>query len=330
MARFWELVQRVPRKFSKSMQFKARNLTQSIECRESHQSTLFGLPNELVLNIADFLEIAFQISLSLSCRRFRDLFNQRLTVWRCNIDTRLRFFKCLEPDYPEHLPCQSCGFMFRWAPRLFSGCCCPRIGHHAFMDVWTSYAWFIQGSRNICVSREVIDLILRADERGQQYGLPLSYMGTSGRDHHGIFMDNQARLIGGELVLASRWEAQSESQQDMQSKARLFHAALCLHYWTNVLREKIWEPVEAAVTSAMHLGMPLLSKCQFCETDHELHVQNSAGNGIRIVLKVWRNYGRRHGNRLGNEQIFHREPESRINAEAVSQRDLRAVFGSCD
>ncbi|KIW98625.1 uncharacterized protein Z519_00286 [Cladophialophora bantiana CBS 173.52] len=66
--------------------------------------------------------------------------------------------------------------------------------------------------------------------------------------------------------------------------------------------------------------MPQMSKYPLGETDHELQDQkSSAGDGTRITLKVWQNYGRRHGKRLGNEQIFHRVPDraSRIDAEAV-------------
>ena len=178
------------------------------------------------------------------------------------------------------------------------------------------------------VTREIVDLIFRAHEQGQRYGLPLSFLSTSGTDYDGITRKNEARLVDGQLLLASRWEVDSESGEDTAQKARLFNSALCLHQGVNIWREKIWQTVEQAVADTTALEKPGVSKCPFCATDYKLRVQNSTGSRLRIVLNVWRNYGQRYENMLANEQIFWRETSSRIDADALSRRDLYAVFES--
>lgn len=178
------------------------------------------------------------------------------------------------------------------------------------------------------VTREVVDLIFRAHERGLRYGLPLSFLNTSGSDYTGVSRKNEARLVDGQLLLASRWEVDSESRQDMANKARLFNSALCLHLGVNVWREKLWQRVEQAVAGMTGLERPRVSKCPFCATDYELLVRNSTGGRMKIVLKVWRNFGQRYEKMLANEQMFYRISPSRIDADALSRRDLHAVFES--
>lgn len=178
------------------------------------------------------------------------------------------------------------------------------------------------------MAREIVDLIFRAHERGQRHGLPLSFLSTSGSDRNGVTRTNEARLVDGQLLLASRWEVDSDSRQEMVQKARLFNSALCLHWGVNVWREKIWQTVEQAVAGMTGLKKPRVSKCPFCATDYDLRVQNSTVGRMRIVLNVRRCYERRYENMLPIEQIFYRDPSSRIDADALSRRDLQAVFES--
>jgi len=216
--------------------------------------------------------------------------------------------------------------MFKWQARRWLDYRCPLVNSHSLGDKSTSYAWCMQGDRNIWVAREIVDLIFRAHERGQRHGLPVSFLSTSGSDCNGVTRTNEARLVNGQLLLASRWEVDSDSRQDMAQKARRFNSALCLHWGVNVWREKIWQTVEQAVAGMTGLEKPRVSKCPFCATDYDLRVQNSTVGRMRIVLNVRRCYERRHQNMLPNEQIFYKDPSSRIDADELSRRDLHAVF----
>jgi hypothetical protein len=293
-----------------------------------HQNPFLRLPNELLLEIATFLDKEFQVLLSLSCRRLRVLLNSCLDLSLCDMSMKLQFLRCLEPDYPEHLTCRICGLLFKWRARRWWSYCCPRLYSHSLEDRCTSYGWFMQGDQNVWVTREIVDLIFRAHERGQQHGLPLSFLSTSGTDRNGVIRKNEARLMNGQLLLVSRWEVDSESRRELAYKARLLNSALCLHSPQNVYREEIWQTLEQAVTGMTGLERSRLSKCPFCATDYKLHVQDSNGGRTKIVLSICRNYGQRYENMLANEQIFVRDPSSRIDADAVSRRDLHAVFES--
>jgi hypothetical protein len=295
---------------------------------QDHHNPFLQLPNELLLMIANSLDREFQVLLSLSCSRLRVLLNSRLDLSLCDRNVKLRFLQCLELDYPEHIPCRSCGVMFKWRARRLYDYRCPRVNSHSLGDRSTSCSWWMRGDQHTWVTREIVDLIFRAHERGQRYGLPPSFLSTGGIDDTGITRTNEACLVDGQLLLASRWEVDTDSSQDMVQKAWRFSAALCLHWGVNVWREKIWQTVEDAVAGMTGSEKPRMSKCPFCASEYDLCVQNSKAGRMKIVLNVRRNYEKRYANILSNEQIFCRDPSSRIDADALSRRNLHATFES--
>lgn len=209
---------------------------------------------------------------------------------------------------------------------------CPRANHHTVVDVLLSYGQFIHAGdkKYVLVRRGVVDLILRASEHGPGHGLPVSFLNMSGHDHYGVSRTNKAWLVAGQLILASRMEAEAESGREMALMTRLFIPNVCLHLSSTVgIVDKILQTFEQAVAS-MIVGSEKseVFKCPFCETDHQVHVKRSDEDRTKIILNIWRNYGRRHGNRLPNEQIFHRHPVLRLVPGTVSQRDVRAAFES--
>lgn len=295
-----------------------------------YSNPFLKLPNELVLLIADFLDQEFQALLSLSCRRFRVLLASSLDLSLCGRSAKVRFLQHLEIDYPGHLTCRSCALMYNWQTLrwLGFGYRCPAMSSHSHEDRCTSFAWHTQGDQMVSVTREVIDLIFRAHERGQQYGLPLSFLSTSGSGSNGVIRTNGARFVDDQLLLASRWAVDSEPGHDMAEKARLLSSGLCIHSAQNVWLERVWQSLERAVEGVTGSEEPKVSKCPFCATDYKLCVLDGTDGRTTIVLSVWRNYGKRHGNVLENEQMFHLDPSSRIDAEALSRRDLSADWDS--
>ena len=195
----------------------------------------------------------------------------------------------------------------------------------------TSYSrCFHAGAKNSkTVSRGTVNLILRAHECGDAYGLPLSFLNASGIDDYGILRTNEARLVNGQLIHSSRAEVEAGSGQEIATLAgRLDMLDLCIHICVNAGDERIYNTVKLAVAGMTTAKETREFKCTFCDTDHELYMEKLAGDWTRIVLKVWRNYGRRHGNMPSNEQLFHRDPALQLDADAVLQRDLRTVFES--
>jgi len=174
----------------------------------------------------------------------------------------------------------------------------------------------------------MVDLIFRAHEQGQRYGLPASYLNVCGVDSQGTIGTNEARFVDGKLMLVSRWEAHADKRERLSEKARHFAPTYCLHTYTNVWQERLWQKVEHAVPNMMGLEASKVFKCPFCETDYTLRLHCNTTGGMTVVMDIWKNYGRRDDDVLAHEQMFHRNPTSYINAEAVLRGDQRADVGS--
>lgn len=294
---------------------------------QDYGNPFLNLPNELLLAVAHFLDKEFQALLSLSCTRLRVLFNSYLDLSLNDISVKLRFLRYLERDYPDHLICRSCGFLFNWQLKHSYHFRCPRAYHHSFEERSKSRAWLLKGGQQCLVSREVIDLIFRAHERGQRYGLPLSFLSSSMSDRNWITRTNEARLVDGQLLLASCWELDLDSRQDMLRKAHLFNSALCIHSTRNAGSEKVWQTIEKAVAEKTGLEKPRVFKCPFCALDYSLDVQNRVRGRMKIVLNVYRNFGQRYAKTLASEQLFYCDSSSsRIDADELLRRNLHVLF----
>ncbi|KAL2434167.1 hypothetical protein ABEF95_014874 [Exophiala dermatitidis] len=309
--------------------------TRQINQTHHDRNLLLDLPNELILTVASFLHLEYQLTLSLSCRRLHGLLKSRLDLtFKDDKGTKVRFLQLLERDRPEYLTCRSCARQYLWPMTEFFQYNCPRAYEHLVADILFQCAQLFQAGddKSVRLTRGVVDLILRDYENGALYGfgLPVSLLNMSGQDHDGVSRTHEARLVDGQLILASRMEAEAESGEEMSAMRRFITPDVCLHLvTTGQLINEIWQTFEQALAS-MRVGAEKseVSKCPFCETDHQIHVKRTTEDLARIVLDVWRNYGRRYENRLSTEQIVHRSPVLRLDADSISQRDVRAVFES--
>lgn len=308
---------------------RIKGTTESTVNTSNPHCPLLKLPNELLFQITGFLEAEYQLSLRICCRRLRLLLGG-LDPMLSEVSTKLRFYKCLEPDYPEYLLCLSCGIMFKWrSPYMCVSC--PREGQHPSMSNWNSAvyeSWYLAATIDIRMSRPFIELVFRAHERGERYGYPLFSLRSSGLHRNSVLFQNDARMIDGELVLATRWELDAELQIDWEDQVKLLFWASCLHWRTNGWHDKIPALLKSASTNMMPLKPTESLKCSFCECDWQLQMNHKTDTHWTMLFSVWRNYGRRYGKRQGNEQIFHREPAPPLDIESVSQRDVRALFES--
>jgi hypothetical protein len=156
-------------------------------------------------------------------------------------------------------------------------------------------------------------------------------------------VDEDGNGDGIQLMLFSCWEMASEPRQHTRNITRRFRHPLCLPAGVNVWRGKIWRDVEQTIdgmlTTMTTRRLDRLDtevfKCPFCHTDYTLRVQQqtsgaAARSRMSVVLEVWRKFGRPHRNIQADEQMFHRlpPPSSEIDADALSARDLRALFES--
>lgn len=314
---------------------------QSVDSPRPLTTTLVDLPNEIILIITGFLKKESQLLLSLSCKRLRILLNYSLDLALYGKSTKVRFLHLLERDHPGYLTCQSCVVLYSWREREGAGYQCPGLKTHQVAESSRSTSWLMQagGKNNVRMTQETIDLIFRGLEHGLAYGLPLSFLNTSGTDALDISRTNEARLVNGQLLVASRVEVEvwSYSERPSGNTVGSLDMDFCIHMRYNMneknarnyeIIEKIWLTVEQAVARVNDLERFQVYKCDKCQTDHELRVTESAKNRARIVLNVWRNYGRRDQNRLSIDQHFCRQPMTQFHANIVSRRDLRQIFES--
>ncbi|RMD42541.1 hypothetical protein DV735_g2605, partial [Chaetothyriales sp. CBS 134920] len=295
---------------------------------------LLDLPNEIIILVASFLDLDSQVLFSLSCRRMRVLLTHHLDLAFDKADkaTKVRYLQCLELAYPEYLTCRTCGFLYRWRQMAAEQYSCPNLEHHTIADQDVSAAQYNEAGdfKSVRVGREVTDLILRAHEHGPDHGLPASFLNIAGRHHDTIHRTYEARMVDGELILACRMEVEEELYRKLEAVMHIFPLYMCPHLlW--IVGIINWTPhAFKEVAEGRRVGRHTCDqyKCAFCETDVHVLVEKGKGKAVRMIVDVWRNYGRRYGNRFSNEQIFHRNPVSQLDAETLTKRDLPAAFES--
>ncbi|EXJ77737.1 hypothetical protein A1O3_09966, partial [Capronia epimyces CBS 606.96] len=297
-------------------------------------SPLLNLPTELVLEITSFLDNESQLLLSLSCKRFRVLFGLYINVALPQDKlSKLRFSRLLELDCPQYLTCRSCGLLFAWRgrKRCHYRCPCHRSRPYDENEVMGTLAIRPRGIYIIRVTREIIDLVLRAYEYGPAYGLPLAFLSASGKDYDGYLRESEARVVDGQLILATRLEVETESGRELAIMSTRFNSQICLHLFEEPGWKERWPTLAQNIMQMTGSEKVEVFKCSVCDTDHRVHITKTE-NRTKIVLNVWRNYGRRQDNMLSHKQAFffgfRRAPLLQLDADTVSQRDVQALFES--
>ncbi|OAL30146.1 hypothetical protein AYO20_08862 [Fonsecaea nubica] len=272
---------------------------------------LLRLPNELLLAATSFLEPESQLLLGLSCQQLHGLINSNFDLTLDDKAEKIRFLQLLERDHPEYLTCRSCAKLFVWRWRKPFGYACPHSDRHSDEDTRLSHPQTIRAGDNraIEITREVVDLALRAD------GLPINFFKMSGVGRSGVFQKTAARLIDGQLFVATRLEVgmvpSKKIEVGMMPSKNIADIMILLgrnscHHPDTARR------VEEGFRNAVRtkLTLEIVYKCDFCETDHHLRLIERK-SGMKVVLQVLRNYGRRQETRPLVDQIFHRAPVSK-------------------
>ncbi len=131
-----------------------------------------------------------------------------------------------------------------------------------------SYGQFIKAGdkRYVVIRRGIVDLILRASEHEPSYCVPVSYLNKSGRDHHGVSGSNETPLMDGQLIMASRFEAESELGGERALMVHLFIYNRCLHINRTVgiidkIRRNFARPIPSMTVRSEKSEV---FKCSFC------------------------------------------------------------------
>lgn len=311
-----------------------KGMADKAEQQYNHHNLLLDLPNELTLMVADFLDKDSQVLLSLSCKTLRILLNTHLDLTIHDRATRVRFLQTLEVDHPRYLTCRACAVLYPWR-QLKSRSdyhSCSRAHEDEMADKLVEYGRFIYAGDGptVWATRAVVDLILRAHKYEPSHGLPLSYLNMSGIDEDGICRTTEARIVDGQLVLATRLKVADVNGllgYPFWDLERRFEYEVCMHIECAFDRYQTVQHVVAMMRAGSETTK--VRKCEFCDTDHVLYIKKSARHRMTMVLNVWRNFGRLHSNTPTAEQVFYRGPGLlELDADVVDQRDVRALFES--
>jgi hypothetical protein len=295
--------------------------------------SLPNLPDEVLLEILDLLKTEERLILAMVSRHFRHLIHPTCNVERCKFVSRLAYLRQLEADYPDHLVCSQCGFLWKWRKRLvdYPGFCPRRLNHPGSAPVpfdlnGSGRKWGFQ------IGPDMIELMLRADRRDISYGLPSTYLDGGYKDHDRTIWTHTARIVTGQntftrkperqVVLASRRETYLRTEHENVLTDRAFESDMCRHInrssavWT----KESHRCLDVFVAAAQVDRRPRAFKCLMCDTDYEIRFEQDPDTDLRAVLHVWR--------RFGHERMFQRWTNSRISDAEIAARDIQAVFES--
>lgn len=311
-----------------------KGMIDTAEQQYIHHNLLLDLPNELTLMVADFLDKDSRVLLSLSCKTLRILLNTHLDLTIPDRATKVRFLQTLEHDHPRYLTCRACAVLYPWRQMKWRSeyHVCSRAHEHEIPEDLIEYGRFIYAGdgQPVWATRAVVDLILRAHKYGSSHGLPLSYLNMSGIDEDGISRTTEARIVDGQLILATRLEVAEVTGElgfPFWDLERRFEYELCMHIECAFNRYQTIQHVVGMMRAGSEKAK--VRKCEFCDTDHVLYIKKGARHKMSMVLNIWRNFGRLYSNTLAAEQVFYRDPGLlELDAHVVDQRDVRALFES--
>lgn len=130
------------------------------------------------MTVASFLLPESVLALGLVSKDFLHLVPSAQSQLRGNAVVKQSFLLLLENDLPDRLLCYSCNRLYNW--RIASGqlsfyrCSCLARYQDSFPH--PAYLGLCDCTRVASLQREVGDLILRADKKGPEYGLPVSHI----------------------------------------------------------------------------------------------------------------------------------------------------------
>jgi hypothetical protein len=293
--------------------------------QERPQDHLSVLPAELLLQIVDEAEPESQLVLTMVSRRLRDLIYPSHNLGRCKFPVRVKFLRLLEKDYPQLLLCEDCGILWPWRKYCKYRICCPQVAQHPW---GSASSWEMRGcggSRSMFINADIIRLVLRAQECGGQYGLPLEMLNGGRKSVANREMrSHEARIVDGRIVLASVREVYlrsswTDGKEEIWTE-RVCVRDLCLHLGQS---EKVMVAGGLArlpdVVRAAREGKGLqIFKCWQCESDFDLMVERSRETDSKVTLRAWRRYD--------HPRTF-RDPGygSQIRNN-VAGRDIKALF----
>lgn len=254
------------------------------------------------------------------------------------LDERVTFLRTLQNDLPDYFTCRLCGWMYLWQQNAPNDYRCPcemqkledpeKANHIAALDICPG--------RHVCLTfpEKVVDLIVRVQRKGPQFGLPISYLDKKCLTESGILVHSQPRIVNDKLMLYNRLTMVLTAQQTPTIEMlHEFDQGLCLHADVEIA-PVIWFVVVWNARYEDCAEHTIVKKCSRCATDYEVTLKKSYAGGHKITVELWRDFGNGFDGVekmfTVRDAIFDGHSARRMTVDEPILRDLKAKFNAVD
>ena len=306
---------------------------------------LLALPVEIMELIVDLLPVESTICLSLTTKYLYYL-SSKISLSLLSLPvSRQRLLRLLEEDLPSYIHCEVCNSLYDWTLEVNLGYTCPRTSDkrraHGFLCAPEL------GGHLYYMSRELRALILRAHQRGPNFGLHPSYLTyscelrgwyqTTKTEMNSIHRSLRAKVVRNSLMLR-RVEILTFGLPSTSSETRGQLMALercaCEHaqYSTPLIAYCILGHI---VKKDFDAGNRCRSsnqfQCQTCATDFRVGAK-IVDDVVQIEAVSWQDFGSRYDTRPTITEHFNPDYawHGAKHLEDAYNRDLEARFREVD
>jgi hypothetical protein len=295
---------------------------------EHHEERFQRLPLELISHIMHFLPPESCAALSLVSKAFYWCCSQSLRISDTLADptAKRRFLLLIERDQPQLLLCAYCNMLYKWRKHYRFGC--ARTHPKRYLSLIS-----LCYTHMPYLCRNVQDLILRCDESGPAYGLPVTYLEHSCNGYHDdptILKRIVPKIIRKQLFIWKSCELLINLRGDetvLKQLEKLDKIHFCEHSYRHI------PPIALCAVSHVVCGHSVsesemkctrLIKCARCATDMKVAAEEVSGY-VRVKIDAWQNYGGRDYPLQGLQNgMFESRPP--LNTEDALRRNIRTQF----
>lgn len=347
----WNALRALVRRTASSLTHKgAWNSNAATELSHTRVVPLLTLPLELILCILRYLPDESIISLSLTCKALRDQVWPRYHQLLAIPDTKRCFLRLLENDLPEYLLCAICNKLFTWWRFTSPDKIYTARGHDG--DHLQHYQGMLlsNGHRIGRMSIEIRDLILRANERGPAFGLPISILkqecSSAELGPGPMLISFDAKVVASRLVMKRVDTLLVDTRYEVHDQAELLHqlhashpcAGLCLpDILPNIALSAVEETTDqtgfyqARLVGEMLPVSKVLFHCRNCTTDIRVKAdRQEAAHAIRVEVISYQDFGNR-SMRPSDPQaaMFRYPPGPQATMADTMSRNIEALWAGC-
>ncbi|KAH7411354.1 hypothetical protein BKA64DRAFT_772931 [Cadophora sp. MPI-SDFR-AT-0126] len=255
------------------------------------------LPNEIILQIGDFLQPSAGANFALTCLPIYRLFTNSCRFM--NDDDKLEFLELLERDLPNHIVCQSC-------IKLHS----IKKAHKYVQNRWMGNSPLpacrvelkrrhVQFHLHKDFSLVLFQMAMKLNQQGRDASRILGFLSSeSGKYLHDKYLEQYsslARVVDNRLLLRDQRVCKVPTSNRLPREMTFW---ICPHFWVysgdelNSLdswRSQLEKP-DPLGPEVCHSG-PGLMRCLFCYTDFRLDFKSFGDSGNVACVTTWKDLG---------------------------------------